>query len=134
MSDDPEREPQPVIASPPSRLQEGGASYSRPAIDLARAYQRALIQSRTRAAMHAKKSRGERLGTVPYGYRLAADRIHLELDEAEQIIIANVKELALAGLSQRAIVVKLADRGVVGRKGVPLQRTQVARILVRRAS
>lgn len=105
------------------------AAWSREALDLARAYQRAVIRSRTRAALDAKKSRGERVGTVPFGYRLAVDGRHLEPDAAEQAIVASILDLAREGLSQRAIVVKLAGRGVVGRKGTPLQQTQVARLL-----
>ena len=110
------------------------ASWTREALDLARAYERAVIRSRTRAALAAKRARGERIGTVPYGYRLAADGLHLEVDEVEQAIMASVRQLAGEGLSQRAIVAQLAGRGVVGRKGVPLQQTQVARLLLRAAS
>jgi DNA invertase Pin-like site-specific DNA recombinase len=104
-------------------------AYTRQALDLARAYERAVIRSRTRAALAAKKARGERIGTLPYGYRLAADGLHLAVDEAEQAVLASVRQLAGEGLSQRAIVVHLAGRGVVGRRGTPLQQTQVARML-----
>ena len=45
-----------------------------------------------------------------------------------------MRRLAREGMSQRAIVIELATRGVVGRKGVPLQQTQVARLLLRAAS
>lgn len=109
------------------------ASWTRETLDLARAYERAVIRSRTRAALAAKRARGERLGTLPYGYRLAADGLHLLADEAEQAVIENVRRLAREGMSQRAIVIELATRGVVGRKGAPLQQTQVARLL-RKAS
>ncbi len=109
-------------------------SWTREALDLARAYERATIRSRTRAALAAKRARGERIGTLPYGYRLAADGLHLLADEAEQAVIENVRRLAREGMSQRAIVIELATRGVVGRKGVPLQQTQVARLLLRAAS
>jgi hypothetical protein len=104
-------------------------AWTREALDLGRAYQRAIIRSRTRAALAAKKARGERVGTLPYGFRLAADGLHVEADAAEQEILASVRHLAEEGLSQRAIVAHLAGRGVVGRKGAPLQQTQVARIL-----
>ena len=109
-------------------------AFTREALDLARAYERAVIRQRTRAALAAKKSRGERIGTVPYGYRLAADGLHLEPDDAEQTVLASVLQLAAEGLSQRAIVTQLGRRGVVGRRGSPLQQTQVARILLRAAS
>ena len=104
-------------------------SYSREALDLARAYQRVVIRQRTRAALNAKRARGERIGNMPYGWKLAADGLHLLADEAEQAIIETIRALARDGLSQRAIVVDLARRGVMGRKGTPLQQTQVARLL-----
>jgi len=105
------------------------AAWTREALDLGRAYERAIIRSRTRASLAAKRARGERVGTLPYGYRLAADGLHLLADEAEQAVIESVRRLAREGLSQRASVVELANRGVVGRKGAPLQQTQVARLL-----
>lgn len=111
-----------------------GGSWTRGALDLARAYERVVIRSRTRAALAAKRSRGERVGAVPYGSRLAADGLHLEADEAEQAVIASVRQLASEGLSQRAIVAALAARGVTGRTGAPLGQTQVARMLLRAAS
>lgn len=104
-------------------------AFSREAVGLARAYQRAIIRSRTRAALAAKRARGERIGTVPYGYRVAEDGLHLVVDPREQAILASIHQLHGAGLSQRAIVAHLAGRGVVGRRGAPLQQTQVARIL-----
>jgi len=117
---------------PPSAAPQ--ASWTREALDLARAYERAVIRSRTRAALAAKRARGERIGTLPYGYRLAADGLHLLADEAEQAVIVNVRRLAREGMSQRAIIIELATRGVVGRKGVSLQQTQVSRLLLRAAS
>jgi site-specific DNA recombinase len=110
------------------------AAWSREALGLARAYERAVIRSRTRAALGAKRSRGERIGTVPFGYRVAADGVHLEPDAVEQDIMESVRELARQGLSQRTIVAHLGGRGVVGRKGTPLGQTQIARLLARKAS
>lgn len=122
-----------------SRLRPRGLSedagevvgYSRGAIDLARAYQRVTLGARVRAALAEKKARGERVGNVPYGYRLASDGVHTEPDEREQEVIARVRELSRGGLSQRAIVTELATRGVVGRTGAPLRQTQIATILRR---
>ena len=45
------------------------AALLRTMIDAFAAYERALIRSRTRAALAIKKAKGERVGTVPYGYR-----------------------------------------------------------------
>jgi DNA invertase Pin-like site-specific DNA recombinase len=122
-----------------SRLAESAAqqeqqAYTRGAVDLFVAYQRAVNRARTRAALAAKRARGERIGAVPYGYRLAADGLHLEADAAEQAVLVRVRELAAAGLSQREIVEDLGAHGVVGRTGAPLQKTQVARMLLRVAA
>lgn len=106
-----------------------GESYTRGAVDLARAYQRVLVRSRTRAALAAKRSRGERIGTIPYGYRLAEDGVRLAPDPVEQSVIASVRRLSEDGLSQRAIVARLEAGGVTGRTGAPLKQTQVGHIL-----
>ncbi len=108
---------------------EDDKGYTRGAIDLARAYHRVTVGARVRAVLAEKKARGERVGTVPYGYRLASDGVHTEPDAQEQDVIASVRQLSREGLSQRAIVTRLAARGVVGRTGAPLRQTQVAKIL-----
>ena len=108
---------------------EESAGYTRGAVDLARAYQRVVVRSRIRSALAEKRARGERVGTVPFGYRLALDGVHTEPDEAEQAVVSAVRHLAGEGLSQRAIVAHLAARGVTGRTGAPLRQTQIANIL-----
>lgn len=114
--------------------EHGSQSWTRGAVDLFVAYQRAVNRARTREALAAKRTRGERIGGVPYGYRLAADGLHLEADPAEQAVLLRVRELAASGLSQREIVEDLAAHGVVGRTGSPLQKTQIARMLLRVAA
>ena len=41
------------------------------------AYERGVIRSRTRAALAVKRTRGERIGGIPYGFKLAGDGVHL---------------------------------------------------------
>ena len=103
----------------------------RTVIDGAAAYERGLIRARTKAALGVKKARGERIGELPYGYRLAADGVRLEANDMEQSVLVAVGELRAAGLSQRAIVAELAARGLMSRASAPFQKTQVARMLVR---
>jgi DNA invertase Pin-like site-specific DNA recombinase len=102
--------------------------FMKAVIDAAAAYERALIGDRTRRALATKKARGERIGAVPYGYSAdAAGR--LSPCEAEQGVLSVVRELRAAGLSQRAIVAALAERGLVSRVGRPFQCTQIVRML-----
>jgi site-specific DNA recombinase len=91
-------------------------------------YERLLIGARTRAALKAKRQRGERAGEVPYGFVAAADG-RLEEEPGEQAVISAVREARSRGLAQRAIVEELAARGFVGRTGRPLALIQVQRIL-----
>ncbi len=86
-------------------------------MDVFSQYERAIIQSRTRAALAVKRARGERVGTTPYGYRLAQDGKHIEEDGAEQAIIARARELRAEGLSLRAIGRALLDEGRRPRTG-----------------
>ena len=103
--------------------------WTRGAVRLAHAYRRVVVRSRIRASLAAKKERGERIGTVPYGCRLSADRLHVEPDEAEVAVVTMVRQLSCEGLSQRAIAAYLRAHGVTGRTGSPLGQTQVANIL-----
>lgn len=106
-----------------------GEGWSRGALELARAHQRVVVRERIRASLAERRSRGERVGNVPFGYRLAADGVHLEVDPREQAIVEEVRRLRASGLSQRAIAAELEASGVRGRTGAPLRQTQVATIL-----
>ena len=98
-------------------------------VDVFAQYERDMIRARTKAALAAKSAKGERVGSVPYGFRLDVDRIHIVADEAERAVLAIVRELAASGFSQRSIVSELAARGLVSRSGGLFQKTQVARML-----
>lgn len=102
--------------------------FMRTVIDAASQYERGLIRARTRAALAAKKARGERVGQIPYGYSATSDG-KLETNAAERAVIEIVRELHDAGLSHRSIVRELEARGVVSRVGRPFQATQIARML-----
>jgi DNA invertase Pin-like site-specific DNA recombinase len=102
-------------------------------VDVFAAYEREVIRARTRAALGVKRARGERTGEVPYGYRASADGVRLEEDPAEQSVLAAVRELRTAGLSQRAIAAELTARGLLSRAGRPFGQTQVCRMLTRTA-
>lgn len=112
-----------------ARTPEEHESWTRGALELARAYERVVFGARVRAALAERRARGQRIGNVPFGYRLASDGLHLERDDAEQAIVATVRRLAGEGLSQRAIAARLAESGVSGRTGAPLRQTQICNIL-----
>jgi DNA invertase Pin-like site-specific DNA recombinase len=72
-------------------------------------WERETIGERTSEILQFKKGRGELVGSVPYGYRLAADGVHLEPDEEEQIGVTRIFELAGEGCSLREICAVLAE-------------------------
>jgi DNA invertase Pin-like site-specific DNA recombinase len=102
------------------------AALMRTMIDAFAQYERALIRSRTKAALAVKRARGERVGSVPYGYRDNAGR--LEPEPGESAIAERIRGLHAAGLSQRAIADALTSEGVPAR-GTRWHRTTVARVL-----
>lgn len=104
-------------------------AFMRTILDAAAAYERALIRARTKAALGAKRAKGERAGTVPYGYSADASGRLVECP-AERAVIAQVRALRAAGLTFRGIVAELARAGVVGRTGRALDVRQVHNMVV----
>src|ERR1039457_3966906 len=64
-------------------------------------WEREAIGERTRDAMRHKRSNGERVGNIPYGYRLAADGRHLEEDPGEQRVLAEIRRFRREGATVR---------------------------------
>ena len=98
-------------------------------IDAFAEYERLLIGARTKAALGAKKARGERTGAVPYGYTLATDGVKLVAVPDEQDVIAEARRLHGAGLSLRAIARELESQGFVSRNGKAFVATQIQRLV-----
>jgi DNA invertase Pin-like site-specific DNA recombinase len=86
-------------------------------VDAFAEYERLIIGARTKAALQAKKARGERTGSVPYGYRLAEDGVHLDEDPTEQEVLRLVRLLRDGGATYRTIAQELASRGYSSRTG-----------------
>jgi DNA invertase Pin-like site-specific DNA recombinase len=103
-------------------------------IDSFSEYERAVIASRTKAALQAKKLRGERVGAIQYGYHLAADGIHLESDAAEQAVICEARRLRDSGLSLGKVAAELARQGLFSRVGRPFVAQQVKNMLAQEAA
>lgn len=99
-------------------------------------WEREAISERTKAALDHKRSRGERIGGIPYGYRLAADGKHLEADPVEQENIRRIRTLSQDGLSSRMIAARLDQEGITTRRGglwlhsyvLPILRSQERRV------
>lgn len=91
-------------------------------------YERALIASRTRAALQAKKARGEAAGgTPPFGWCRRGNR-WVE-DPTEQRAREMILRLAADGLKRVEIVEEVHAAGFRNRKGGTISGTQVRRIL-----
>lgn len=97
-------------------------------------FERDLISERTTTAMQHKRSKGERVGSIPVGYMLASDGVSLIPNESQQEAIKLIRQLRDAGLSMRAIAEELTRRGVPTSKGgTTWKHSTVQRILDRAA-
>jgi DNA invertase Pin-like site-specific DNA recombinase len=84
-------------------------------LDLSSAYEIALIRARTKAALGAKKARGERTGSIPYGYAVDVDGKTLIENELEQKALTLIHDLNEKGLSLRNIAARLTTAGYIPR-------------------
>ncbi|OHB69266.1 MAG: hypothetical protein A2W23_07610 [Planctomycetes bacterium RBG_16_43_13] len=62
-------------------------------------WEREVISERTKAVLSHKKSKGERVGNIPYGKKLSSDGVHLEPDNVEQKIISTIKSMRAEGMT-----------------------------------
>jgi site-specific DNA recombinase len=92
-------------------------------------WEREAIGERTRDAMSHKRSNGERVGNVAFGYRLANDGKHLEPDPGEQQALAEIRRLRSDGVPLRGIAVTLNHRAYRTRRGTAWRLESVARAL-----
>src|SRR5271168_2552558 len=92
-------------------------------------WEREAIGERTRDAMSHKRSNGERVGNIQFGYRLGADGKHVERDAAEQSVLDQIRSLRHGGHTLRGIAAALNQRALRTRRGSPWRLEHVARIL-----
>lgn len=78
-------------------------------------FERDQTSERVKTAMQYKKEKGERVGHIPFGYRLDTDNKHLIQDEKEQWILREIQVLKGQGLSLREIAKELNNRGIDNR-------------------
>ena len=95
-------------------------------VDAFSEYERLVIKARTKAALHSKKKRGERVGTIPFGMELAPDGIHLIPNDKEQSIIEKIRLLRKDGVSLRAIATHLNSDGNLKRNGSKWNHTNIS--------
>ncbi len=76
-------------------------------LDLSSAYEVALIRARTKAALQAKKARGERMGKLPYGFTVADDGVQVVPCPGEQTVLQRIAGLRGQGYSLRQVAALL---------------------------
>lgn len=91
-------------------------------------WEREAIGERTRDALSHKRSNGERVGNIGYGYRLDADGKHIEPDPHEQSVMAEIRLLRQGGQTLRGIALSLNRQGLRTRRGSAWRLEHVARI------
>ena len=95
-------------------------------------FERDQICERTKSAMSYKRSKGERVGAVPYGFDLAADGVKLLENPKEQAALKIIDELHADGMSLRKIASELNGRNIVTKGGKKAwSHTTVQRIVKR---
>jgi DNA invertase Pin-like site-specific DNA recombinase len=80
-------------------------------------WERGMIGQRVRETMKSMRRRGLRTGSVPHGFRLAADGKALEPDPSEQAAVQLARSLRADGLSLRAIGRALEAQGHANKAG-----------------
>jgi site-specific DNA recombinase len=97
-------------------------------------WEREAIGERTRDALSHKRSNGERVGNIQFGYRLCADGKHVEPHPAEQAVLHEIHALRKSGTTMRGIAAALNYRSLRTRRGSAWRLESVARVLKGHAS
>jgi DNA invertase Pin-like site-specific DNA recombinase len=91
-------------------------------------WEREAIGERTRDAMSHKRTNGERVGNIQFGYRLCADGKHVEPDAGEQAVLDEIHRMRQSGKTLRGIAAALNHCGRRTRRGSAWRLEHVARI------
>jgi DNA invertase Pin-like site-specific DNA recombinase len=105
------------------------AVFTRRILDAVGELERALTAARTRGALRAKRARGERAGTEPFGFRVNGDGRTLHPHADEQETLAVIHDCRNAGLSYRDTAAELTRRERPTRSGATWQPQYVHGIL-----
>ena len=105
------------------------ATFTRRILDAVAELERALTAARTKAALRAKRARGERAGCEPYGFRVNGDRRTLHPYEPEQRALHIITASRAAHMPLRGIAAELNRAGLTTRTGAPFRHQNIAGIL-----
>ena len=92
-------------------------------------WEREAIGERTRDALRHKRSQGQRVGNITFGFRLAGDGHYLEEEPVEQAALAEIRRLRGEGATLRGIAAALNQGAYQTRRGTPWRLESVARVL-----
>ncbi len=80
-------------------------------------FERDVIAERTKLALSHKRAKGERLGSIPFGFTVAADRVTLIPEAKEQATLTDLRTMREAGWTWKRIADELNARGMFNRSG-----------------
>ena len=92
-------------------------------------WEREAIGERTRDALRHKRTSGERVGNIRFGFRLSPDGKHVEPDPGEQAVLTEIRHLRQSGHTLRGIVAALNRKALWTRRGSAWRLEHVARII-----
>jgi DNA invertase Pin-like site-specific DNA recombinase len=99
-------------------------------IDSFAEYERLIIGARTKVALNVKKKRSERIGRIPFGYKLNEDKLHLEVCEREKAVLSEMIAMKNSGMSLRKIAEELNSKGFLSRDNTFWSYAAVNRVLI----
>jgi DNA invertase Pin-like site-specific DNA recombinase len=105
-----------------------GAKMIREIIRVVAGFERNITQFRIKAALAAKKARGERAGSLPFGLMVGSDK-KLIPNPAEQPQVEKMIELRKAGYSLKQTAEELNSLGLLNRKNRNWQHDSLWRAL-----
>lgn len=117
------------VAGEGTESDEPTAILMRRIIDAFSEYERLIIGTRTKVALKAKSDKGQRVGHIPFGKKLANDGIHLESSHHETQILSIMSKLRARNISIRTIAEKMNSKGKFNRGGALWNHASVHRIL-----
>ena len=92
-------------------------------------WEREAIGERTRDALWHKRTSGERVGNIRFGFRLSPDGKHVEPDPGEQGVLTEIRHLRQSGHTLRGIAAALNRQSLRTRRGSAWRLEHVARIM-----